>query len=273
AFCNRATPRQQQHPSHDIPTNRPGDDGQGDATAALRRAQWRDQSSAHRSLHERADLCLFGGGQLLQREGGGPHGAFVEVRLVAEAERRVPRFELLRALEEADDLAVLGIRGHPVPGSRREGWRAFFDDSMEPLAHGAIRFRHLGDLREHGAFPVFLVRLQLLDALPHRAMFLLRESLGLLAGRGGALGGLLRALLCRFHEFFSSSEINYFSRVHSLRFNQPRWALVGTARNRQSQHSLWDSNPFSIRAPPACTEFPERLLATPSGRLDRDTRE
>ena len=26
-----------------------------------------------------------------------------------------------RALEEADDLAVLGIRGHPVPGSRRRG--------------------------------------------------------------------------------------------------------------------------------------------------------
>src|SRR5437773_6690183 len=54
------------------------------------------QSSAHRSLHERADLFLFGGGQPLQREGGRPHGAFIEVRLVAEAERRVPRFELLR---------------------------------------------------------------------------------------------------------------------------------------------------------------------------------
>jgi len=27
------------------------------------------QSSAHRFLHERADLCLLGGGQLLQREG------------------------------------------------------------------------------------------------------------------------------------------------------------------------------------------------------------
>src|SRR3712207_8063624 len=64
--------------------------------------RWRGQSSAHRFLHERADPCLFGGGQLLQREGGWPHGAFVEVRLVAEAERRVPRLELLRALEEAD---------------------------------------------------------------------------------------------------------------------------------------------------------------------------
>src|SRR5207245_459816 len=89
---------------------------------------------------------------------------------------------------------------HPVPESRREGWRAFFDDSMEPLAHGAIRFTHLSELREHGAFPVRLVRSQLLDALPHRAVFLVRESLELLADRGGALVGLLRALLCRFHE-------------------------------------------------------------------------
>src|SRR4029453_6162071 len=66
--------------------------------------------SAHRFLHERADGCLLGGGQPLQREGGRPNGAFVEVRVVAEAERRVPRLELRRALEEADDLAVLGVR-------------------------------------------------------------------------------------------------------------------------------------------------------------------
>src|SRR5260370_13774883 len=79
-------------------------------------AQWRAQSSAHGFLHERGDLCLFGGGQLPQRVGGRPHGAFVEVCLVAEAECRVPRVELLRALEEADDLAVLGIPGHSGPG-------------------------------------------------------------------------------------------------------------------------------------------------------------
>src|SRR5436853_2778910 len=148
----------------------------------------RTSSSAHRFLHERADPCFGGGGQLLQREGDRPHGAFVEVRLVAEAERGVPRLELVRALEEADDIAVLGVRGHPVPGSRREGWRAGFDDGMEPLGHGAIRFRHLGDLREHVAFPVRLVlvraraaargRLQLLGALPHRGSFLVRESVG-----------------------------------------------------------------------------------------------
>src|SRR3989441_7227743 len=161
--------------------------------------QWRDQSSASRFLHERVDPCLFGGSQVLQREGDGPHGTFVEVRLVAEAERRVPRLELVRALEEADDIAVPGVRGHPVPGSRREGWRAGFDDGMEPLGHVAIRFRHLGNLREHVPFPVRLFRalaaarfrLQLSGALLHRGSFLVRESLDRLAGHGGALGGLL----------------------------------------------------------------------------------
>src|SRR2546425_8739326 len=135
---------------------------------------------------------------------------------VAEAERRVSRLELLRCLEEADDLVVLGIRGHPVPESRRESWRAFFDDSMEPLAHGAIRFSHLGDLRQHGALPLPLASLHLWDAIPYRASFLVRERL---AGRSGALGGLPRALLCRVHEILFDSELKYFSRVHSLRFN------------------------------------------------------
>src|SRR5512133_4250824 len=89
--------------------------------------------SAHRLLYERADPCLLGGGQPLQREGGRPHGALVEVRLVAEAERRVPRLELLRALEEADDIVVLGVRGHPVPGPRGEVGRAGLDDGVQPL--------------------------------------------------------------------------------------------------------------------------------------------
>ncbi len=42
-------------------------------------ARRRDQSSAHRFLHQRDDLGLFGGGQLLQGEGDRPQGAFVEV--------------------------------------------------------------------------------------------------------------------------------------------------------------------------------------------------
>src|SRR5215211_263850 len=153
----------------------------------------RTGGSASRPTHERADLRLLGGGKLLQRKRGRPHEALVEVRLVAEAERRVPRVELLRALEEADDLAVLvGVGGHPIPGFRREDWRAGLDDLMEPLSHGAIRFRHLGDLREHVAFPCrsVLVRtlfsLQLFGALLHRGSFLVGESLGLLAHRSSS---------------------------------------------------------------------------------------
>src|SRR4029453_5238997 len=153
-------------------------------------------SSADRFLHERGDPGLVGGGQLLQREGRRPHGAVVEVRLVAEAERRVPRVELVRALEEAEDLVVLGICGHPVPGLRREAWRAGLDERVDPLGQGAILSRHLGDLGEQGAFPVRFARfrLELLGALLHRGALLGRERLAFLGG----LGGPLRALLCRF---------------------------------------------------------------------------
>src|SRR5207237_9151470 len=114
-------------------------------------------------------------------------------------ERRVPCLELLPGLEEADDLAVLGIRGHAVPESRREGWRAGFDDSVEPLAHSAIRFPHLGDLFQHGAFPVRFVgcRLRLSYSLLYRGSFLLRECL-VRPFRGGALGGLVPAFHCMF---------------------------------------------------------------------------
>src|SRR5262249_10809361 len=103
---------------------------------------------------------------------------------------------------------ALSIRGHPVPGSRRERRRDGFDDGMEPRRHSTIRLLHLGDLREHVAFPICLVRapatararLQFLGALPHRGSFLVRESLGRLAG--GALGRLLGAL--RVGEFARS---------------------------------------------------------------------
>src|SRR5438309_3542218 len=183
-----------------------------------RRRRLGARSLADRFLHECGDPCLFGGSQPLQRVGVRPHVAFVELRLVAEAERRVPRLELRRCLEEADDLIVLGIRGHPIPESRREGRCAFLDDNIEPFSHGSIRFSHLSVLRQPGALPLPLASLHLLDAVPYRASFLLSECL---AGRGGALGGLLRALLCRFHGILSVfSELKYFSRVHSLRFNQ-----------------------------------------------------
>src|ERR1700674_3275247 len=157
------------------------------------------QSSARRFHHERADPCLVGGGQLRQSEGDRPHGAFREVRRVVKAERRVPRLELLRGLEEADDLFVLGIRGHAVPEFRREDWRAGPDDGIEPLRHGAIGFRHLADLCEHDALAVrlFRGRLRLSDAVLDRRSLLVRECL-ISFGRGSALGGLLRVLHCRF---------------------------------------------------------------------------
>src|SRR5712691_4795164 len=104
---------------------------------------------------------------------------------------------------------------------------------MEPLAHGAIRFPHRGDLREHGAFPFRLVRgrLQLLGALLHRGSFLVRESLGRLAGRGGALGGLLRGLRSRLPlshgVFLTSCAPAALSRGPELWIGAPPLTLVG----------------------------------------------
>src|SRR4030066_169570 len=92
----------------------------------------RDQRSADGFLDERADQLLSGGSQLLQREGGGPQGAIVEVGRVVEAEGGVARIELGGALEEADDLTIPGIGGHAVPGFRREGRRAGCDDGRPP---------------------------------------------------------------------------------------------------------------------------------------------
>src|SRR4029453_2637800 len=157
-------------------------------------------SSAHRLLHEGGDLLLVGGGQLRQRERGRPHGAVVEVRRVLEAERRVPLAVLRRAVEEADDLALLGVRGHPVPALRPQGRRTGRDDLLEGPGQGPIRSPLLRDLREHVAFPGRPVPvctrfgLQLSDALLHRGLFFGREPLVLLAGYGGALGGPPRAL-------------------------------------------------------------------------------
>src|SRR2546430_12089968 len=87
--------------------------------------------SAHRLLDELRDPGLVCLGQLLQREGDGPHGAVVELRAVVEAEHRVPLLELRGVAEEADDLAVLvRVRGHSVPGLRREVRGALFDERM-----------------------------------------------------------------------------------------------------------------------------------------------
>ena len=59
--------------------------------------------------------------------------------------------------------------------------RALCDDRVEPLRHDPVRFRHLGDLLEQGAFPLLLglCGLRLLGALLHRGTFLGRELAGL----------------------------------------------------------------------------------------------
>jgi len=119
------------------------------------------QSSAHRFLHERGDLGLFGASQLLQCEDDRPQSALVEVRLLRETDHHVPIIVGSARIhpEVAHDFAVPGIGRQAIPGFRREGGRAGFDESMEPLAYRTIRGGHLGDGREHGTFSIRLVRL------------------------------------------------------------------------------------------------------------------
>src|SRR6266542_4208673 len=170
----------------------------GPAQRSRSQTRW-PRSSAHRFLHQRCDPFLFGGAQLLQRVRGRPHVTLVEVRRVAEAERRVPGLELRRVLEEADDLAALRVRGHPVPGPRLDVRRAGRDDLVDPFGHGAVRLQHGGDPFQNGLLLVLPARgrLPLPDGLLHRGDLFLAEPLILRALRGGGLVvGLLRRLPC-----------------------------------------------------------------------------
>src|SRR5215471_7945405 len=110
------------------------------------------RASARRPLHQLADLCLDLGSELLQGKRGGPDVTVVEVCSLLETQRRVSRLVLLPTLEEADNLAVLGVGGHAVERLGREGRRAGLDDAVDPFRDRTIRLRHLGDLREHVAF-------------------------------------------------------------------------------------------------------------------------
>src|ERR687894_678474 len=93
------------------------------------------------------------------------------------------------------------------PGARSDQLaRRSLHDLVDPPGHGAVRFLHFGDLREHGALPrrPVLVRalfgLQLFCALPHRGPLLGREP----------LVGLLRAhrsLPCGFFLVRSLEEV------------------------------------------------------------------
>src|SRR5438046_3987205 len=135
-------------------------------------------SSARRLLHEGGQLLLVGGGQLRQRVRGRPHGALVQVGRILEAERGVPRFELLGALEETDDLAVLGIARHPLPGPRPEVRCGLLDDRVDPGGHGPVRSLHRLDGGDDVGFsrcPVLahaLLGLPLPDEALHRGSFI-----------------------------------------------------------------------------------------------------
>src|SRR5262249_14886487 len=104
-----------------------------------------ERASAHRLLHQRGDLRLVGRRELPQRVRGRPHPALIEVRLVAEPERRVPRLELRRVLEEAHHLVVFGVRRHPVPRPLFELGRGGHDDRVDTLRHRTVLPLHLGD--------------------------------------------------------------------------------------------------------------------------------
>src|SRR3989344_9639939 len=107
----------------------------------------------------------------------------------------------MRALEEADNFAVfVGIRGHPVPGFWREVWCVLFNDSMETLGYGTIGEGHLGDLCEHGLFPVRLVRPNLSDTFLHRGAFLIGEPLDTLV-----FSDACHSLFTPFHFYFTLS--------------------------------------------------------------------
>ena len=99
--------------------------------------------------------------------------------VVVEAECRVPRLELLRGLEEADDLAVLGIRGHPVPELRREVgalalMMAWSRSAMARSDSGISAIFASTSLSSSAlaARAAARGRLQLLGALLHRVSFL-----------------------------------------------------------------------------------------------------
>src|SRR2546423_5511981 len=166
-------------------------------------------SSAHRLFHKRGDLGLFAGRQLAERVLNRPHGAVVDFRLVAEAERLVSDFELPRVLEVTDHIAVLGVGGHSVPRFRRESRSCGCDECVDLLGNGTIRLLHSGDSRKQLRFPIRLGRLglELPDTLAGRRLFFGAESLGCRVGRAGAI----RTFLCGFgwgHTLRSCSRVD-----------------------------------------------------------------
>ena len=87
--------------------------------------------SAHRLLQERANLSFGVIGQFFQRKSSRPHVSFVEIRFIGKTKGRVSCLELLRVLEKANNISVLGVRRHAVPGFRQEYGCVSFNNGME----------------------------------------------------------------------------------------------------------------------------------------------
>src|SRR3990172_5479491 len=149
-------------------------------------------SSARRFLHELGEPGFDAGGQLGHGEGHRPHLAIVDPGVRLEAERRVPHLELRGGLEETDDLAVPGVRRHPVVRPRHERRRGGTHEGVDSLGHDALCNGHLGDLRLDVALALDPLvgrattrgRLALSRALLHRRPLFIRPDLG-----GGPSGG------------------------------------------------------------------------------------
>ena len=110
-----------------------------------------------------------------------PHGALVELRHVVEPEGRVPRVELARRLEEAEDLPSLAYAGIPYQVSA-DVRAAAVTIAWSRLASALVRSLHPGDRPSRSRSPSarFLFarfRFQLWASL-HRGSFFVRESAG-----------------------------------------------------------------------------------------------
>jgi len=174
---------------------------------------------------------------------------------VAEAERR-DSSELAPELEEADDLVVLGIRGHPVPESRSEAGALSFD-SMSRL-HGAIRSRISRSSPARHSLSSLLAFISRRG--PYRGSLLVLNAWRSCCSRWCA-GGLLRALLNRFMEFDSSFQsLVFFHEFIPRVLNQLRWTLVvGIAPTVRATFS--SSNAFSSNLLAHINRF--KFLKTP----------
>ena len=165
--------------------------------------------SAYCFLQERANPCLYGGGQLLQREGDGHMAPSSRFAVSLKPNVAYLVLNVWAGWKKQTTLpSWLAYAGIPYQVLGRKAATLSLMITCKPPGHRAIRLLHRGDRREYGAFPFRLVlvrarfRFHLLGAISHRCFFFVRESL---ASRGSGAGGLLRPPICRFPLSHSSS--------------------------------------------------------------------